>query len=224
MATILPDFSYPQDLQQEQANYLRAVRGPGLSTMASQVNHLLGWRARRAVHKIIDWDRDQTAAHGGNVIFQDTDSVGHTTYTWWKSHELAKYVAVWFRYQTHDEGSAPNLDVQATLSVKGGAVIDSAGGGPGVQWVVNAGLDRLKWNGRRDGSANQLPQPYYPISFASTGLLIDEDNDAALDPDRPRPLVVGSNGGSWLELKLVAQGVRILSVDVWEIATPSVVI
>jgi hypothetical protein len=220
MATVInPDFSYPTNLEEGQVSFLRPVRGASFSGMAAFANHLLGWRSRRAVHHIVDWSRDETASHEGNVAFQDTDAVSHTTYVWWKSHALAKYAEVMIRYQAHNRGSAPSQSIQATLSVKGGAVIDSVGGGAGVQWVMDNGLVGFERDGDPNGNS---PRKYYPISFATTGGVADTDTDAALDPDFPRPLAIGSNGGSWLELKLVAVAVRILSVDVRELATPQV--
>lgn len=221
MPTVYPDLRYPATMSPAATRYRRVVAGSTASGLATITNHLVGARCRRAVHYRVDWSANTSS--GLYLRLNDkSPAVSRTHRIWWRSHDLAEHVVVVFQYMAGPNGLSvgAELRVDATLSIKGGAIIDGLdAASAGVFWSTHEG-SLANYNQGLAAVNNNTLIYVNDINVASTGAT-PQDNVAAggTFPTAPRPLMVAAAArGGWLELKMTTSNVRILAVDAWEMA------
>lgn len=210
MAIIRPQTTWPTVPVPETAFYQRPVGGNQMSSFASAANYLIGWRYRRCVHTQVDYDLSGLVMPDVELLSPIGLTLGVSVI--WKLSERAKHI--WFHivYQAVKSTGAASVYIDASLlSWPAGVVVDS-----GVRFDHDRGdlVTEL-----RTDSIGLVNFNRYQLCTAHSGAVPDDAPPAAPN-NFPRPLNVGTLGGSDGELRLAVNNVRIHSVDVWELFEP----
>lgn len=226
MATVWPDPRWQLMPDDNACNYQRPLSGTTLAGVASITNHLIGVRCRRAVHKSFGLKRDPFGTgQNQEVWWRNPQGVSETYRVTWTSNRFARHLCVTFLYQagTFEMNASDKLNVavDATLaSLTAGSDIDApAAAGVACRWSLSEGTLGMQAFDFGQDTADARVQ--WGVQVATTGDAIRDISPPW--PNQPRPLVVpSSRAGDVLELRLETTFVRILAVDVWEIAEASI--
>jgi len=189
----------------EATDFQRPVDGQTLQSFAQAVNYLVGWRFRRALHTEIEFDLSGLASPDRSLL--SPAGVGEVVKLTWRTHTKARYAWVHFAYTaTHPSGPAATyVDADLRLAF-GGAVVDV-----GCRWDGDRG-DLA--NVRRANVNAGIVGAEYPIQLTHSGV---EPDDAAVVQTAPRPLNIGSNTDTDVEVRLTTNAALIHWAEVWEL-------
>jgi hypothetical protein len=199
---ILPGSTWPRLPPVAATRVGQPVQGPVLHALGRAAIWLLGIKGRHVVHRSIA----VAAAAGPGTMAAETIRL------WWACRFHAEHVAALVRYQGLDEGKEERTLGLALCKKTLGGAFGSAE--DEISFEVARGTLALS----RSEDASRVEGYRWPVLEAFTGIVPNDGAGAYVI----RPLQA-PGGAQELGLELtVSEGIRVVSVDVWELAEEAI--